>query len=120
MNENTTGGSEAFWEIAGTTVNALLISGFEIVLSVAALILFTVATIQLYRKSNIRGSKHILIAMIALIIGSLLYTAYSFIAEDDSIQLIENYFGVYTSACTVLGAYGYWLICKTVINNSKS
>lgn len=113
------GGNDIFWQVVRSTAEVFLLSGVELILSAATLILFLVATVQLYRKSHIAGSKLILIALGGFIIGYVTYSTYLYIPADEAIQVIDDLYGVYMSACFALGTYGYWLLSKSVIKSAN-
>lgn len=112
-------GKDIFWEFAQLTIESLFLNSVYAILTIAALILFIIGTVQLYRKTRNVGSKHILIALVAYIFGFVSYSIYLFFLTDEANETVDDFLNVYLSACTFLGTYGYWLLCKTAFNRAQ-
>jgi hypothetical protein len=119
LEENMNDGNDIFWEIAQLSIESLFLNSVYLIVSIAALILFIIGTVQLYRKTRNVGSKYILISLVAYIIGFVSYSIYLIILTDEASDSVDDYLNVYLSTCTLLGTYGYWLLCKTAFNRAK-
>jgi len=119
LEENMNDGNDIFWEIAQLTIESLFLNSVYLIVSIAALILFIIGTVQLYRKTRNVGSKYILISLVAYIIGFVSYSIYLIILTDEASDSVDDYLNVYLSTCTLLGTYGYWLLCKTAFNRAQ-